>query len=66
MRTSLTAIGVTILLAIATNVLAQGLPPHAPGTICITPSGWCWVDRGAVGEPCGCATTNGYIEGTHG
>lgn len=44
----------------------NALPPHDPGTICITPSGWCWVDQGTVGTPCGCGTPEGYFEGTHG
>ncbi|MFG5382601.1 hypothetical protein [Yoonia sp. R2-816] len=55
------------IVSFASLVIAEGeLPPHAPGTICITPKGWCFVDQGTVGTPCGCGTPDGYIEGTHG
>jgi hypothetical protein len=31
------------------------LPPHAPGTICATPIGWCWLPQQIyVNSPCFC------------
>ncbi len=67
MRPVILTAAVTSLIVLASALLAQnGLPPHKPGTICITQSGWCWVAQSAVGSPCGCATSQGYIEGTRG
>jgi hypothetical protein len=45
--------------------LAQAqVPPHAPGTICFTPSFWCWAQwPGAPGGPCGCPSPYGYVPG---
>lgn len=43
--------------------LAQ-VPPHAPGTICFTPSFWCWAStKGNPGEPCTCPSPYGPVAG---
>ena len=34
---------------------AAQVPPHTPGTICLTPDFWCWAsEQGIPGEPCEC------------
>ena len=47
------------------TVAAQFLPPHQPGTICVTPQGWCWLPQpGYLGTPCFCPAGNGqWIQG---
>jgi hypothetical protein len=52
-------------LAYAPLAPAQ-IPPHAPGTVCVTPSFWCWVPApGPVGAPCVCPTPSGGVPGTY-
>lgn len=54
------------LLAAAPVAQAQ-VPPHAPGSVCITPQGWCWAQyRGPVGGPCACPAPAGWVRGTLG
>ena len=40
-------------------------PPNAPpGTICVTPKGWCKaVKPGPPGAPCACPTASGWVQG---
>lgn len=56
-----------LLLALAalSSALAQGaLPPHAPGSICYTPQGWCWaVYPGPPGARCACAANGMWYQG---
>lgn len=42
------------------------VPPHAPGTICFTPTFWCWATSpGLPGYPCICIDRNGQpVQGT--
>ncbi len=62
--------GRTVFLAAAlslallpTRAFAQ-VPAHPPGTICFTPTFWCWAQPpGAPGGPCGCSTPYGYVVG---
>lgn len=43
---------------------AQVLPPHKPGTICVTPKLWCWFPAtGTRGQPCSCPTPYGHVAG---
>ena len=43
----------------------SGLPPHQPGTICITPEFWCWMmDPQYPGARCTCNTPYGPIWGS--
>jgi hypothetical protein len=52
-----------VLAGIASGAKAQ-VPPHAPGTICFTPSFWCWAQPpGPPGYPCGCPSPYGYVSG---
>ncbi|MGB0659574.1 MAG: hypothetical protein ACPGNV_05280 [Mangrovicoccus sp.] len=54
------------LAALPMTAMAQ-LPPHAPGTICLTPEFWCWVSApGEAGMPCQCYTDMGWVWGTLG
>jgi hypothetical protein len=40
------------------------VPPHQPGSICFTPSFWCWADPpGPPGGQCWCPTRNGPVRG---
>ena len=49
--------------SMTTPALAQ-VPPHAPGTICFTPSFWCWAQwPGPPGAPCGCPGPYGFVQG---
>lgn len=56
----LAALGLTAWRAEA----QMGLPPHAPGTICLTPTFWCWaIQPGPPGMPCVCPVPGGYVAG---
>jgi hypothetical protein len=55
-----------VLLATTPAAMAQ-VPPHAPGSLCVTPQGWCWAQvRGPVGGPCACPTPSGWVRGALG
>jgi hypothetical protein len=46
--------------------LGQGvpIPPHAPGSICYTPQGWCWaVYPGPSGARCACSANGMWYQG---
>lgn len=58
------ALAGTIALLPVSAALAQYLPPHVPGTICVTPYGWCWMQQGYPGSPCGCPDgRGGWVRG---
>lgn len=60
------AIFLALLLLEHRDASAQ-VPPHAPGTICFTPSFWCWAQQpGPVGAFCGCYTSSGFTPGVLG
>ena len=43
---------------------AAQVPPHAPGTVCITAKFWCWAQPpGVRGTRCFCPTPSGPVEG---
>lgn len=51
-------------LVLAGGRLAAQVPPHYPGTICYTPSFWCWsATPGPMGSRCFCPSPMGWIEG---
>ena len=51
-------------LCLAGDALAQAqVPPHYPGTICFTPSFWCWSSPGQPGTPCACPSPRGLVRG---
>jgi hypothetical protein len=53
-----------LALAAVPLAWAQGLPPHEPGTICVTPQLWCRVGyRGSIGAECSCPTPRGWVRG---
>jgi len=44
----------------------DGLPPHQPGTICLTPKFWCWIGNplvGVVDASCTCPSPYGPVAG---
>ena len=48
------------------RAMAQ-VPPHVPGTICFTPSFWCWAQPpGPPGLPCSCQGPSGPVSGVLG
>jgi hypothetical protein len=54
-------LAVLLLTSLSTRALAQ-VPPHTPGTICVTPIGWCWLP--AVNNPggnCWCGSHQGRV-----
>jgi hypothetical protein len=43
------------------------VPPHRPGTICFTPTFWCWsTNAGIPGQSCWCPSPWGAVQGTLG
>jgi hypothetical protein len=53
-------------LLLVRPALAQ-VPPHYPGTICLTQYFWCYAQPpGPVGSPCGCPTPYGWVPGVRG
>ncbi|MEY4752245.1 MAG: hypothetical protein RIQ60_4459 [Pseudomonadota bacterium] len=59
---------VAVLLALplfAAPLLAVAqMPPHAPGTVCVTPSFWCWASQpGEPGGACTCPSPYGPVKG---
>lgn len=57
------AIATCCLVGFAGTASAQ-VPPHADGSICATPTFWCWaVTSGSVGAPCVCPAAGGLVSG---
>jgi hypothetical protein len=55
---------VLCFVCLAGDALAQGqVPQHYPGTICFTPSFWCWSSPGQPGAPCTCPSPRGLVRG---
>lgn len=51
----------------ASAQMAPQVPPHSPGTICFTPTFWCWaVQPGPPGARCACPTPQGPVPGVLG
>lgn len=62
LRLAILLIG-SALMALTHSARAQ-VPPHIPGTICFTPTFWCWANPpGPPGYPCGCPSPYGYVAG---
>ena len=55
-----------MLIPLLMPAAAAGPPTNAPpGTICITPKGWCpAVKPGPSGAPCACQTPQGWVQGS--
>ena len=55
-----------MMASLLMSAAAAGPPPNAPpGSICVTPQGWCpAVKHGPPGAPCACQTGNGWVQGT--
>lgn len=55
-----------LALALATGTAQAQVPPHQPGSICLTPSFWCWAQVwGQVGALCYCGTAGGSVAGQY-
>jgi hypothetical protein len=55
---------VPFLVSATPHSAAAQVPPHTPGTVCLTPTTWCWANTpGAPGKPCVCLTSGGYVQG---
>jgi hypothetical protein len=51
----------------ATAMAYAQVPPHQPGTVCLTPTFWCWArPPGRPGAVCYCPTPNGPVRGVFG
>jgi len=49
---------------VATGDVTAQAPPHTPGTVCYTPTFWCWAQPpGPPGRPCACRTAKGWVSG---
>jgi len=57
---------ISLLLSPIVNMrhaIAQ-VPSHPPGSICITPQFWCWVNPpGQAGNQCSCPSPYGRVAG---
>ena len=52
------------LLALVCGDAATQVPNHRPGTICFTPSYWCWANPpGPAGRVCYCPSPRGPVPG---
>jgi hypothetical protein len=60
------ALAIAVILAPLTAIrdaLAQ-VPPHPPGSICVTPRFWCWHQPpGPAGTQCTCPSPYGPVAG---
>ena len=61
----LTSSVIVICTVLGSTALATAqIPPHAPGTICSTPTFWCWArPPGPAGAACFCPTPQGSVQG---
>lgn len=56
-----------LLFGVSREAAAAGVPPHPPGTVCYTPSVWCWANPpGRPGTRCVCPTPKGAEPGYRG
>jgi hypothetical protein len=60
------ALSLLVLMSLLASAEAAGPPADAPpGTICVTPAGWCRaVKPGPPGAPCACQTDKGWVPGS--
>lgn len=53
-----------LLLSAGVQLAPAQVPPHKPGTICFTPSFWCWAQPpGQPGQSCLCPSQYGPVRG---
>ena len=59
-------LAVLVCLSALLPAMAESVPKNAPpGTICVTPQGWCHAIRpGPSGAKCACQTPYGWVQGT--
>jgi hypothetical protein len=58
-------IGLIVLVIVGVQLPASAqVPPHTPGSICVTPHFWCWAAfPGRPGMACTCKTQSGWVRG---
>jgi len=62
----LAALAVVVTALLQTTAQAQ-VPPHPPGSICFTPTFWCWLPYPVPpGSQCACMTQQGPVPGRAG
>jgi len=67
MKSGELAVVVAVVLLWTVRIALAQVPPHAPGTICLTPTFWCWANPpGPPGAQCGCYTSYGFVPGVLG
>ncbi len=53
-------------MIVASPAAHAQVPEHQPGSICATPSFWCWAQIwGSVGGLCYCGTAGGSVAGSY-
>ena len=66
-RAVATVAAILLLLLSSSDEARAQAPPHAPGTVCLTPQFWCWAQPpGKPGTRCFCLTPLGRVGGIHG
>ncbi len=67
-RVAQTAAAALALASLVVTASRASVPPHTPGTICYTPTGWCWAKPpGPAGSKCRCpGPANSPVEGIRG
>lgn len=64
LRNGLLGLTFTVLALLPGQDARAQVPPHYPGTICATPTFWCWVAQpGYVGTACACPSVYGWVQG---
>lgn len=68
MRFSILSIFLLTILLGTTQTSDAQVPPHVPGTVCMTPDFWCWAkEQGEVGVECECELNDAtLVSGVYG
>jgi hypothetical protein len=59
-------VGLCVLTFLTVGPVPHVVPPHQPGTICLTPQFWCWIGNpvvGLVNASCTCPSPYGPVAG---
>jgi hypothetical protein len=63
----LAAAAAVVLVGLLASASQASVPPHRPGTVCYTPTFWCWAKPpGPPGSQCTCPTARGLVRGSRG
>jgi hypothetical protein len=51
-----------LFLVFSASAPEAQVPPHAPGTVCLAPNAWCWIDPPLpLGASCTCGGEDGQV-----